>query len=162
MAKSALRVRQGDVAFYLNEASDGSRGGRRYYLYRTSQHGKVKDGRVQIGSTTGQALMGIGNEVELFKACQEHFDGKRQRAYQPQAEIRGPAGRWEGKAFPARKSHTNTHKARLSPVCNPDQDRNGEILPMSSISVVQAAEQLSQSMPLAPLPSMSGEEDYCS
>lgn len=104
MPKTMLRTLHDGVAFYLNtETSSPGTGHRnRYRLFRTSGHGRRKDGWIQVGSQDGQRLLAITDEHELFQACQQLFDLKRPKAYHPQETIRGRVGAWEGKAFKAR------------------------------------------------------------
>ncbi len=104
MPKTMFRTRHAGVAFYLNtETSSLGTGHRnRYRLFRTSDHGRSKDGWIQVGSQDGQRLLAITDECELFQACQHLFGLKRPKAYHPRENIRGRIGTWEGKAFKAR------------------------------------------------------------
>jgi len=108
--KTILRTRHDGVAFYLNtETSSPGAGHRnRYRLFRTSGHGRSKDGWVQVGSQDGQKLLAISDELELFQACQRLFDLKNPKAYRPQETIRGRVGAWEGEAFRARPKKADT------------------------------------------------------
>lgn len=104
MPKTMLRTRHDGVAFYLNtETSSPGAGHRnRYRLFRTSDHGRSKDGWVKVGSQDGQRLLAITDERELFQACQQFFDLKRPNTYRPRETIRGRVGAWEAEAFKAR------------------------------------------------------------
>jgi hypothetical protein len=104
MPKTMLRTRQDGVAFYLNtETSSPNSGHRnRYRLFRTSSHGRSKDGWIQVGSQDGQKLLAIADEREQFLACQALFNRKRPNTYRPRTEIRGRVGTWEGEAFKPR------------------------------------------------------------
>ncbi len=104
MPKTMLRTRHDGVAFYLNTetSSQGAGHRNRYRLFRTSGHGRNKDGWVKVGSQDGQRLLAITDEQELFLACQQLFDLKRPNTYRPQESIRGSVGAWEGEAFRAR------------------------------------------------------------
>ena len=110
MPKTMLRTRLNGVAFYLNTetSSPGSGHRNRYRLFRTSDHGRSKDGWVQVGSQDGQHLLSLADEYDLFLACQSLFDMKRPKAYRPQETIRGRVGAWEGKAFKARAKKADT------------------------------------------------------
>lgn len=107
MPKTMLRTRHDSVAFYLNTetSSPGSGHRNRYRLFRTSDHGRSKDGWIQVGSQDGQRLLAIVDEHDLFLACKCLFDGKRPRAYRPRETIRGRVGAREGKAFKPRAEH---------------------------------------------------------
>lgn len=95
MPKTMLRTRRDGVAFYLNTetSSPGSGHRNRYRLFRTSDHGRSKDGWVKVGSQDGQHLLSLADEHDLFIACQSLFDLKRPKAYRPQETIRGRLGR---------------------------------------------------------------------
>lgn len=110
MPKTMLRTRRDGVAFYLNTetSSPGSGHRNRYRLFRTSDHGRSKDGWVKVGSQDGQHLLSLADEHDLFIACQSLFDLKRPKAYRPQETIRGRVGVWEGLAFKARKKTDST------------------------------------------------------
>ena len=110
MPKTMLRSRHGGVAFYLNTetSSPGSGHRNRYRLFRTSGHGRRKDGWVQVGSQDGQRLLAIADEHDLFLACQRLFDLKQPKAYRPRETIRGRVGAWEGEAFKARSKKADT------------------------------------------------------
>lgn len=104
MPKTMLRTRHEGVAFYLNtETSSPGTGHRnRYRLFRTSDHGRSKDGWIQVGSQDGQRLLAINDECEAFHACQHLFGLKRPHSYRPRETIRGRVGAWEGAAFKGR------------------------------------------------------------
>ncbi|WP_052484823.1 hypothetical protein [Pseudomonas plecoglossicida] len=114
MPKTMLRARQDGVTFFLNtETSSPNTGHRnRYRLFRTSQHGRSKDGWIQVGSQDGQKLLALADEHELFLACQCLFERKRPKAYHPKREIRGRVGAWEGEAFKPRAKKL-THQLRV-------------------------------------------------
>lgn len=116
MPKTMLRSRCDGVTFYLNtETSSPGNGHRnRYRLFRTSGHGRSKDGWVQVGSKDGQSLLAITEEHDLFLACQCLFDMKRPKAYRPQETIRGRVGAWEGEAFKARAKKADTSASRVN------------------------------------------------
>lgn len=105
MARTVLKCRQGDTAYYILETStsNGADGGRkvRLSLCRTSQYGERKDGRVSVNRTFSEQTLAL-QEHEWFKACDQMFLAKRSRPYLRREEIRGPTGRWEGEAFPMR------------------------------------------------------------
>lgn len=105
MAKTILKVRQGDVAFYLNESSNGARNtGRRFRLSRTSDHGKTKDGWIKVNTTEHLVLVDAGSEQDQFNACASLYASKESRPHVLRHHIRGMTGKWEGEAFPARKT----------------------------------------------------------
>ena len=106
MAKTILRVRQGAIAYYLNESSTGAKiTGRRFILTRTSDHGKTKDGWVKVNTTEHQVLVDAGNEQNQFEACAILYASKPNRPHADRHQIRGLAGKWGGVAFPARVMH---------------------------------------------------------
>ncbi|WP_339546285.1 hypothetical protein [Pseudomonas sp. RA_35y_Pfl2_P32] len=106
MAKTILRVRQGGIAYYLNESSTGAKNsGRRFILSRTSNFGKTKDGWIKVNSTEHQVLVDANSELDQFNACTSLFASKEQRPHVDRHHIRGMAGKWEGEAFPARVTH---------------------------------------------------------
>lgn len=102
MAKSIRRIRVGAVAYYLNKAARGGKGGNRFYLYRTLDNGRTRDGRVQLSSTEGHALAGSAGDGAFFDACKAFFASKTVRYGQVRKSISGPTGRWEGEAFKSR------------------------------------------------------------
>ncbi|MDI2594076.1 hypothetical protein POF45_21970 [Pseudomonas sp. 681] len=103
MAKTILRVRQGAIAYYLNESSTGANNsGRRFILSRTSGHGKTKDGWIKVNTTEHQVLVDAGDELDQFKACANLYASKPHRPHVDRHHIRGMAGKWEGVAFPLR------------------------------------------------------------
>lgn len=103
VAKTILRVRQGSIAYYLNQSSVGTKNtGQRFILSRTSDFGKTKDGWVKVNSTEHQVLVDAGSEREQFDACVSLYAGKEQRPHIMRHHIRGMAGKWEGVAFPLR------------------------------------------------------------
>ncbi|MFC6299997.1 hypothetical protein GNF76_28375 [Pseudomonas sp. CCM 7893] len=107
MAKTTLRVRQGGIAYYLNESSSGARNsGRRFILSRTSDHGKTKDGWIKVNVTQHQVLIDAGSELDQFNACANLYARKEQRPHVDRHHIRGMAGKWEGEAFPMRVTHS--------------------------------------------------------
>ena len=106
MAKTILRVRQGAIAYYLNESSTGAKNsGRRFILSRTSDHGKMKDGWVKVNTTDHLVLVGAGNEQDQFEACASLYASKPHRPHVDRHHNSGLAGKWEGVAFPARVTH---------------------------------------------------------
>lgn len=106
MAKTILRVRQGAIAYYLNESSTGAKNsGRRFILSRTSDHGKTKDGWIKVNTTEHQVLLNIAGDIERFSACDSLYASKPHRPHVDRHHIRGMAGKWEGVAFPARVTH---------------------------------------------------------
>jgi len=106
MAKTILRVRQGAIAYYLNESSTGAKNsGRRFILSRTSDHGKTKDGWVKVNTTEHQVLVDAGSEQDQFNACASLYASKPQRPHVDRHHIRGLSSKWEGVAFPARVTH---------------------------------------------------------
>ena len=106
MAKTILRVRQGAMAYYLNESSTGAKNsGRRFILSRTSDHGKTKDGWIKVNTTEHQVLVDAGSEADQFTACTSLYASKEQRPHVDRHHIRGMTGKWEGEAFPARVTH---------------------------------------------------------
>lgn len=106
MAKTILRVRQGAIAYYLNESSTGTKNtGRRFILSRTSDHGKTKDGWIKVNTTEHQVLVDAGSEQDQFSACSSLYSSKPHRPHVDRHHIRGVAGKWEGVAFPARVTH---------------------------------------------------------
>jgi hypothetical protein len=108
MAKTILQVHQGGVHFYLNsESSSPSTGHRnRYRLFKTENYGRDKSGWIQVGSMAGQELKAIESETALFEACERLFASKKPHSYGHHGAIRGTSGRWEGEAFPARRSQS--------------------------------------------------------
>ena len=106
MTKTVLRVRLDGVAFYMNtETSSPSTGHRnRYRLFKTEHYGRDKAGWIQVGSTAGQELMEIKDDSALLKACEKLFSSKKPHRYDLHGAIRGKPGKWEGEAFPVRKS----------------------------------------------------------
>ncbi|PMV86354.1 MULTISPECIES: hypothetical protein [unclassified Pseudomonas] len=120
MAKTILRVRQGAIAYYLNESSTGAKNtGRRFILSRTSDHGKTKDGWVKVNTGEHQALVDIAVHADRFAACACLYASKPHRPHVDRHHIRGLAGKWEGVAFPARLTHgrdatQNTHNENVS------------------------------------------------
>lgn len=114
MAKSILRVRQGAIAYYLNESSTGAKNsGRRFILSRTSDQGKTKDGWVRVNTTEHQVLVDTDSDAGRFAACASLYASKPHRPHVDRHHIRGLAGKWEGVAFPARVTHGRdaTHSA---------------------------------------------------
>ena len=106
MAKTILRVRQGAIAYYLNESSTGAKNsGRRFILSRTSDYGKTKDGWIKVNTTEHQVLLNIAGDIERFSACDSLYASKPHRPHVDRHHIRGMAGKWEGVAFPARVTH---------------------------------------------------------
>ena len=106
MAKTILRVRQGAIAYYLNESSVGAKNsGRRFILSRTTDHGKTKDGWIKVNSTEHQVLIDATGDAERFAACANLYASKPRRPHVDRHHIRGMAGKWEGVAFPARVTH---------------------------------------------------------
>lgn len=106
MAKTILRVRQGAIAYYLNESSPGAKNsGRRFILSRTSDHGKAKDGWVKVNTTEHQVLVDTTGDAGRFSACASLYASKPHRPHVDRHDIRGLAGKWEGVAFPARVAH---------------------------------------------------------
>ena len=106
MAKTILRVRQGAIAYYLNESSTGAKNsGRRFILSRTSDYGKTKDGWIKVNTGEHQALLNIAGDIERFYACDSLYASKPHRSHVDRHTIRGLAGKWEGVAFPARMTH---------------------------------------------------------
>lgn len=106
MAKTILRVRQGEIAYYLNESSTGAKNsGRRFILSRTSDHGKTKDGWIKVNTTEHQVLVDAGTDQDQFAACVNLYASKPHRSHVDRHSIRGLAGKWEGVAFPARVTH---------------------------------------------------------
>lgn len=105
MAKTLLRCRLGEVAYYLLETDSSVGVGRgtrrRYVLCRTSEYGKRKDGRLTLKTDTAMQLLGTV-EREWFGACDQIFKAQRPIKYHRPEAIRGRAGRWEGEAFKAR------------------------------------------------------------
>lgn len=110
MAKTVLRVRLDGVAFYMNtETSSPGTGHRnRYRLFKTEHYGRDKSGWIQVGSMAGQELLAIEDESALLKACEKLFASKKPHRYALHGAIRGKPGRWEGEAFPIRKSVQTT------------------------------------------------------
>lgn len=106
MAKTVLRVRLDGVAFYMNtETSSPSTGHRnRFRLFKTENYGRDKSGWIQVGSMAGQELLEIEDEGALLKACEMLFASKKPHQYGLHGAIRGKPGKWEGEAFPVRKS----------------------------------------------------------
>ena len=114
MAKTIPRVREGAIAYYLNESSTGANNsGRRFILSLNSNHGKSTDGWVKINTTEHQVLVDGGNEKEQFDACARLYASKPHRSHVDRHTTRGLAGKWEGAAFPARVRHGRdaTHNA---------------------------------------------------
>lgn len=109
MPKTVLRVQIDGVAYYLNTetSSPGSRSGKRYRLFKTTERGACKAGWISVGSQAGQALLIVDNERELFDACQALFASKKPRPYIRPDLIRGRPGPWEGEAFPHRLNSTD-------------------------------------------------------
>ena len=106
MAKTILRVRQGAIAYYLNESSTGAKNsGRRFILSRTSDFGKTKDGWIKVNTTERQVLVNTPGDAERFAACSSLYASKPHRPHVDRHHIRGLAGKWEGVAFPARVTH---------------------------------------------------------
>lgn len=106
MAKTILRVRQGAIAYYLNESSTGAKNSdRRFILSRTSDHGKTKDGWIKVNTTEHQVLVNTAGDAEQFAACASLYASKPNRPHVDRHHIRGLAGKWEGVAFPARVTH---------------------------------------------------------
>ncbi|MHC8348672.1 hypothetical protein ACYZT7_04665 [Pseudomonas sp. RT4P38] len=106
MAKTILRVRQGAIAYYLNESSTGAKNsGRRFILSCTSDHGKTKDGWIKVNTTEHQVLVEAGDDADQFAACASLYASKPHRSHVDRHSIRGLAGKWEGVAFPARVTH---------------------------------------------------------
>lgn len=106
MAKTILRVRQGAIAYYLNESSTGAKNsGRRFMLSRTSDHGKTKDGWIRVNTTEHQVLLGADGEASRFETCASLYASKPHRPHVDRHHIRGMTGKWEGVAFPARVTH---------------------------------------------------------
>jgi hypothetical protein len=110
MAKTVLRVRLDGVAFYMNtETSSPGTGHRnRFRLFKTENYGRYKSGWIQVGSTAGQELLAIEDESTLLKACEKLFASKKPHRYDLHGAIRGKSGKWEGEAFPIRKSVQTT------------------------------------------------------
>ena len=108
MARTVLRCRQGDAAYYILETSTSGGAGAqrkpRLSLCRTSQYGERKDGRVSVNRTFAQQTLALQKD-EWFMACDQMFLAKRRRPYLRREEIRGPTGRWEGEAFPMRSDN---------------------------------------------------------
>ncbi|WEJ03870.1 hypothetical protein N2A98_17185 [Pseudomonas sp. FJ2-5-13] len=52
----------------------------------------------------GQELLEIEDEGALLKACEKLFTSKKPHRYDLHGAIRGKPGKWEGEAFPVRKS----------------------------------------------------------
>lgn len=126
MAKTILRVRQRDVAYYLNESSTGAKNsGHRYILSRTSDHGKTKDGWVKVNSTEHQVLADAGSELDQFEACVSLYASKEQRPHVQRHHIRGMAGKWEGEAFPVRKSLSEKVATRNANIENVSRHEGG-------------------------------------
>lgn len=111
MARTLLRCRQGEIAYYLLETDSSAGSGRgtkrRYLLCRTSDHGKRKDGRITLKTTAAVQLLST-SEHELFNACDHTFRAQRAVGYHRPEIIRGRAGRWEGEAFADRRSSYGT------------------------------------------------------
>lgn len=106
MAKTILRVRQGSVAYYLNESSTGAKNsGRRFILSRTSDHGKTKDGWIRVNTTEHRVLVDTAGDAGRFAACANLYASKPHRPHVDRQHIRGLAGKWEGVAFPSRSAH---------------------------------------------------------
>jgi hypothetical protein len=106
VAKTILRIRQGAIAYYLNESSTGANNsGRRFILSRTSDHGKTKDGWIRVNTTEHQVLVDAWSDADRFAACASLYASKEQRPHVDRHHIRGLAGKWEGVAFPARVTH---------------------------------------------------------
>ncbi|WP_052193670.1 hypothetical protein [Pseudomonas sp. 11/12A] len=106
MAKTIIRVRQGAIAYYLNESSTGAKNnGRRFILSRTSDHGKTKDGWIKVNTTEHQALIDAASDADQFAACNNLYASKKPRLHVDRRSIRGLAGKWEGIAFPLRVTH---------------------------------------------------------
>lgn len=107
MAKTVLQVRQGGAHFFLNtESSSPNTGHRnRYRLFKTNNYGRDKSGWIQVGSMAGQELIAIEGERALFEACEKLFASKKPHCYEHHGAIRGKPGRWEGEAYPTRKSN---------------------------------------------------------
>ena len=106
MAKTILRVRQGAIAYYLNESSTGAKNsGRRFILSRTSDFGKTKDGWIKVNTTEHQVLVDAAGDAERFTACASLYASKPHRPHVDRHHIRGMAGKWEGVAFPLRVTH---------------------------------------------------------
>ncbi len=105
MPKTVLRVQIDSVAYYLNTetSSPGSRSGKRYRLFKTTERGACKAGWISVGSQAGQALLALTDERELFRACDTLFASKKPRSYSRPETIRGRPGSWEGEAFPRRR-----------------------------------------------------------
>lgn len=114
MARTVLRCRQGDAAYYILETSTSGGAGAqrkpRLSLCRTSQYGERKDGRVSVNRTFSQQTLALP-EGERFKACDQMFLAKRSKPYLRREEIRGPTGRWEGEAFPMRPDDQSKEKS---------------------------------------------------
>lgn len=104
MSKSIRRARVNGVSYYLNQEAGGSRSGTRFYLYRTLDNGRTRDGRVHLGSVEGHTLAAVVGDIAFFEACQVHFASKKVRMGQVRKTISGPTGRWEGEAFKARQN----------------------------------------------------------
>lgn len=106
MARTILRVRQGAIAYYLNESSTGAKNsGRLFILSRTNDYGKTKDGWIKVNTTEHQVLVDAEGDAERFEACASLYASKPQRPHVDRHHIRGMAGKWEGVAFPARVTH---------------------------------------------------------
>ncbi len=110
MAKTVFRVRLNGVAFYMNSetSSPGTGHRNRYRLFKTDNYGRDKSGWIQVGSMAGQELMAIGDDNVLLKACEKLFASKKPHRYDQHGAIRGKPGKWEGEAFPIRKSAQTT------------------------------------------------------
>ncbi|MBV4459209.1 hypothetical protein KVG96_14720 [Pseudomonas sp. COR58] len=121
MARTILRAHSAGIHFYLNSESSSPNTGHRnrYRLFKTENHGAVKSGWIQVGSVAGQELIAIGDEKALFEACERLFASKHPRAYQHHGTIRGKPGRWEGVAFPNRKSQPAVRSSE-PPIDQPD------------------------------------------
>jgi len=106
MAKTIQRVRQGAIAYYLNESSTGAKNtGRRFILSRTNDHGKTKDGWIRVNTTEHMVLVESVGDAVRFAACASLYASKEQRPHIDRRHIRGMAGKWEGVAFPLRVTH---------------------------------------------------------
>ncbi|WP_236531471.1 hypothetical protein [Pseudomonas syringae] len=77
-------------------------------MFKTENYGRDKSGWIQVGSTAGQELLAVEDDNALIKACERLFLSKKPRRYDLHGEIRGKPGKWEGEAFPVRKSVQTT------------------------------------------------------
>lgn len=104
MTRTVLKIIQDGVGYFLNTetSSPGTRGGKRYRLFKTANGGRDKLGWVAVGAQAGQELIDTKGRAALVEACARIFASKRPHRYVPKERIRGMPGPWEGEAFPDR------------------------------------------------------------